>query len=86
MGRRKYRASHQTWHIPKIVEQVGWGHPKLRRNKKGRHATHYMIGLDHGGTIWTICIELAQRDPEVWRAITGWRSDKDEQEWYRRAR
>lgn len=54
--------------------------PRFRRNKKGRAASHQMIGPDRGGQFWTVCIVevLDQR----WRAITGWPSEERERTWY----
>lgn len=34
------------------VEQVAEESPRFRRNKRGRAATHQMIGPDFGGAVW----------------------------------
>lgn len=57
--------------------------PKFRRNKKGRAATHQMIGPDRGGSFWTIC--LVRVFDERWRAVTGWPSEDHEIAWYRKS-
>lgn len=54
--------------------------PRFRRNKKGRAASHQMIGPDRGGQFWTICI--VDVIDERWRAITGWPSEDHERSWY----
>ncbi|MBA2609126.1 MAG: hypothetical protein H0U92_09320 [Actinobacteria bacterium] len=68
----------------KLVRQVALGAPRLRRNLKGRAATHLMIGRDDGGQIWTICIVEVTNSPGVWRAFNGWPSDDEEKAWYNR--
>jgi len=70
----------------RIVERVGEEIPRFRRNKRGRAATHQMIGPDDGGTIWTICIGELPSWPGVWRAITGWKATPAEIGWYERSR
>jgi len=57
-----------------------------RRNKKGRAATHAMIGKDNGGRTWVVCIAARVGSPGIWRAITGWEADRAEREWYERSR
>lgn len=47
----------------RIVEQVWLEQPKFRRNKRGRAASHQMIGPDAGGTLWVICIAPTNYDP-----------------------
>lgn len=62
-----------------VVEVAGEA-PRFRRNKKGRAASHQMIGPDRGGRMWTICI--VHTIDERWRAITGWPSEDHERSWY----
>ncbi len=69
-----------------IVEQVAEGEPRFRANRRRRAATHQMIGSDYGGTFWVICIVQVPGQPSVWRAITGWRAEGSERDWYRRAK
>lgn len=69
-----------------IVEQVSDENPRFRPNKKGRSASHYMIGPDRGGGMWTICIAEMPHEPGVWIAITGWPSEPPEKQWYRRSK
>ena len=64
------------------VLQVAGGGPKFRRNKKGRSASHQMIGPDSGGRHWTVCIVCLHG--ERWRAVTGWSSTPHEKTWYER--
>ena len=68
----------------RIVEQVAEERPRFRANKKGRAATHQMIGPDFSGTIWVICIVQCKGVSDTWRAVTGWRAEKPEEDWYRR--
>ncbi len=65
-----------------ILDQVAEEAPRFRRNKKRRAATHQMIGPDHGGRIWVVCILETQ--PFIWRPITGWPAGEHEIEWWRR--
>lgn len=67
------------------VEEVTDENPRFRRNKKRRTAIRQMIGLDSGGTMWTICIKPITYQPGVWRAITGWPSEDHEKTWYKRS-
>jgi hypothetical protein len=69
----------------KTVEQVTEEQPRLRRNKKDRAATHMMIGPDRGGRRWVVCIVQVRGQPGLWRAITGWRAEPEDEEWYRRS-
>lgn len=70
------------------VLQVAQERPRFRENTSGqqRSATHQMIGPDGGGAFWTVCIVQVPTSAEVdiWRAITGWRSDEEEVVWYGR--
>ncbi len=68
-----------------VVDQVSNEKPRFRRNKKGRAASHQMIGPDRGGAIWVICILEMPLRAGLWRAVTGWRARGSEQEWYRRS-
>lgn len=65
------------------VLQVAQEAPKFRENLKGRAATHQMIGPDSGGAIWVVCIVQTPREG-IWRAITGWRAEPEDEAWYRR--
>ncbi len=70
----------------RVVEQVARAAPRFRRNKRGRAATHQMIGPDRSGAIWCICIVESPVRQGLWRAITGWKAGQAEREWYRRSR
>lgn len=65
------------------VLDVAAGVPKFRRNRRRRAASHQMVGADRGGQFWTICI-VHVRDGQ-WRAVTGWRSERHEVDWYNKA-
>lgn len=72
---------------PELIEDEIWlESPKYNTNRKGRAASHFMVGPDRGGRIWTVCIVQVIDEPATWRAITGWPSKPHEQQWYRRAR
>jgi hypothetical protein len=45
----------------------------IGRNKRGRRASHLVIGYDYGGACLTIPIAPTQQ-PGVWRPVTGWYS------------
>jgi hypothetical protein len=64
--------------------QVWEDSPKYRRNKRRKKASYQMIGPDHGGTFWTIPIVETKRN--TWRPVTGWQSEPEDIEWYRRSR
>jgi hypothetical protein len=66
----------------RIIRQVADEWPKFRKNRRGRAATHQMIGPDGGGRMWTICIKQAADHPGVWRAITGWAAEPEDRDWY----
>lgn len=57
--------------------------PRFRRNMRRRAASHQMIGPDRGGQCWTVCILHLHGDR--WRAVTGWRSEEHEIDWYNKA-
>lgn len=69
----------------RLVLQVAGNASRFRRNKRGRAASHQMVGPDAGGTMWVICIAEAAAEPGRWRAITGWRAEEPDIDWYRRA-
>lgn len=66
-----------------ILDQVVDNKPRFRRNKKRRAATHQMIGPDHSGRMWVICI--LETGPSMWRPVTGWEASDHEIEWWRRS-
>lgn len=70
----------------RVVLQVAGEDPRFRRNKRGRAASHQMIGPDHGGHFWTVCVVERSDKQGTWRAITGWPSEDPEKAWYRRNR
>lgn len=59
--------------------------PRYRKNTKGRPG-YRMIGSDQRGAIWTIAIRPVDRQPGVWRPVTGWvlENDDDDMIWYRK--
>ena len=69
---------------PKRVRQVAEEAPRFRPNKAGRASTHQMMGPDHGGELWVVCILQILGKPGLWRAVTGWRANALETAWYRR--
>jgi hypothetical protein len=71
---------------PARVRQVASEDPRFRRNRKGRTASHQMIGPDHGQTLWVVCIVRLPGTDDVWRAITGWKAEGREIDWYERSR
>jgi len=69
---------------PLQVMTVLAGRPLFVRNKRGRAATHKVIGPDSGGTILTIAI-AATAVQGRWRPVTGWASTKGEITLWRKA-
>jgi hypothetical protein len=43
-----------------------------------------MIGPDHGGRMWTVCIGEVAGQPGTWRARTGWPAEPKDVDWYER--
>lgn len=69
----------------RTVRQVWREGPRFRRNRKNRAASHQMIGPDSGGAVWVVCIVEVVGQPGLWRAITGWRAEDEDEAWYRRS-
>jgi len=63
-----------------LVWDVWAGSPILVPNKPGRSGSHLMIGPDSTGRLWTIVIVPVDEDLGLWRAITGWPSERKERE------
>lgn len=59
--------------------------PKYRRNRKGRAASHQMIGPDRGGLFFTIFIRQDDVTTGLWRAITGRNAVQAERAWWERS-
>jgi hypothetical protein len=70
----------------RLVLQVFSRAPRFRRNRRGRAATHVMIGPDEGGTLLVIYIVAVAGQPGLWRVVTGWGAEDPDVEWYRRAK
>jgi len=70
----------------RAIRQVANGDPRFRRNRRGRAASHQMIGPDEGGKMWVVCIAQVPGMEWTWRAITGWEARDHEVDWYRRSR
>jgi hypothetical protein len=64
------------------VLQVAGERPRFRRNRRGRSASHLMIGPDFGGAMWTFCITPVSGRPGVWRAFNVWQASDEERRWY----
>ena len=69
---------------PRQVREVAERAPRFRRNRRGRAASHMMIGPDRGGAITVVCIVAVGTAPGRWRAITGWLAEEQDKEWYRK--
>jgi hypothetical protein len=41
-----------------------------------------MIGPDHGGRMWTVCIGEVAGQLGIWRARTGWPAEPEDVDWY----
>jgi hypothetical protein len=81
-GNREELARHGL--SPRTVRNVAYERPRFRKNRRGRTATHQMIGPDQGGKMWTICIFEILGQPGLWRAVTGWEADPADVDWYRK--
>lgn len=67
---------------PSDVLDVWAESPKYRRNKKGRAASHQMIGPDRGGAFFAVFIREVDPDEGRWRVITARRASDAEQDWW----
>jgi hypothetical protein len=67
-----------------VLDQMLDNQPRFRSNKKGRAATHQIIGADNGGQVWVACI--LETGPGIWRPITGWVAAEHEIEWWRKSK
>lgn len=70
---------------PRRVLEVASRAPRFRRNRRRRAASHMMVGPYQGGMIWVICIVRVPGPPGRWRAVTGWRGEETDKEWYERS-
>lgn len=59
--------------VPWMVQEVFAVNPRFRRNRKGRAATHQMVGPDAAGL------------DEVWRVITARDATGPEKDWWERS-
>lgn len=72
--------------LAETVYQIADARPKFRRNKRKAAASHQMIGPDAGGRMWVVCIVAVRGRPGLWRAITGWGAEPEDENWYRGGR
>lgn len=79
-GNIAHLARHEV--TPKVVLEVADRQPAFRENLDDRTAELQMIGPDEKFEWWTICILQSVDEPGLWKAITGWRSNDQEREWY----
>lgn len=63
------------------VLDVWMERPGYRRNTEARPG-YFMIGPDRGGTFWTVVIVEVRGKPGLWRAVTGWRAEERDINWY----
>lgn len=70
----------------RIVVQVWLDSPRSRSNPHGPPDSRQMVGFDDSGQMWVICARPVIGEPGVWRAVTGWPAEPEDQEWYRRSR
>jgi hypothetical protein len=62
-------------HVRQVLERSR----TIRRNRKGRRATHQMIGRDRQGRCIAIPIEPTHA-PTIWRPVTAWPCKASEHE------
>ncbi|HVF05209.1 MAG TPA: hypothetical protein VNA20_10235 [Frankiaceae bacterium] len=67
------------------VRDVWLMYPKFRRNRKGRAATHQMIGADGGGRFLAVFIAEVPGRPGWWRVVTARAATDDEKKWWARS-
>lgn len=70
---------------PRDIIDVWEGAPKFRRNKKGRAATHQMIGPDRGGRFLAVFICENTVQPGLWRVVTARKAERPECEWWQKS-
>lgn len=67
------------------VLAVWLGDPRYRRNRKGRAASHQMIGPDAGGRFVAVFVAPVPGRPGTWRVVTARPATEPEQTWWRRS-
>lgn len=70
---------------PRDVRQVAANAPKFRRNKKGRAATHQMIGPDDGGRFVAVFVAPVPGRDGQWRVVTARVATAVERQWWEKA-
>jgi hypothetical protein len=68
----------RPWH----VHDVWLGDPRFRRNRKGRAATHQMIGPEPGGRFLAAFIAPEPGRPGLWRVVTAREATETERRWW----
>jgi hypothetical protein len=63
------------------VQQVLDGRPKFYRNRKGRRASHVMVGETFGGRLLVVPMEQIQ--PGLWRPVTAFEPSAGQDRTYR---
>ena len=69
---------------PDEIDEVLEGAHTIIRNKRRRAGTHRLMGRSYGGRLITIVI-APTANPGIWRPISAWLSDSEEQAHARRA-
>lgn len=69
------------WNVQQTLEL----HHVIVRNRKGRRASHLVVGRDRGGRCIAIPVEPTY-DPELWRPVTAWICKDAEEALLRRGR
>ena len=67
------------------VDEVWRGELKFRRNRKGRAATHQMLGPDGGGRLVAVFVAPVPARPGLWRAVTARPATAAEKDWWERS-
>lgn len=70
---------------PWDVYEVWEGTPKYRANRRGRAATHQMIGPTKGGAVVAAFIVEVPGVPGRWRPVTARPATRAEREWWERS-
>ncbi len=67
---------------PRDIRQVAENDPRFRRNRKGRAATHQMVGPDDGGRFVAAFLVAVPGTPGRWRVVTARPATPAERQWW----
>ncbi|HXK34205.1 MAG TPA: hypothetical protein VNM91_09355 [Dehalococcoidia bacterium] len=61
------------------VHAIWYDEPVIIANRAGKTGTHLMIGEDLDGLLWTIVLVPTDRVAGIWRPITGFPTEREDE-------